>query len=123
MCFIGFLLIGLSLFLYPLARHVYPNLLLVRLIFSNGICAVTTQPLLADYVKHDSKGFAGGMTSFLSGCGALFAVFCLTNLKFFMALGEIYYVTAGFSVAVAFFCLFSVKNVNTTVTKTAKERV
>ncbi len=52
---------ALSLFLYPFAGNVYPNLILVRLIFSNGICAVTTQPLLADYVNHKSKGFGGGI--------------------------------------------------------------
>lgn len=52
---------AVSLFLYPFAGKVYPNLILVRLIFSNGICAVTTQPLLADYVNHKSKGFGGGI--------------------------------------------------------------
>lgn len=52
---------ALSLYLYPFAKEVYPNLILVRLIFSNGICAVTTQPLLADYVNHKSKGFGGGI--------------------------------------------------------------
>jgi len=57
----GFLSMALSLFLYPHAGNIYPNLILVRLIFSNGICAVTTQPLLADYVNHRSKGFGGGI--------------------------------------------------------------
>jgi len=62
----GFLSMALSLFLYPLAGNVYPNLILVRLIFSNGICAVTTQPLLADYVNHNSKGFGGGLVRIFS---------------------------------------------------------
>jgi hypothetical protein len=57
----GFLSMALSLFLYPIAGSVYPNLILVRLIFSNGICAVTTQPLLADYVSYRTKGFGGGI--------------------------------------------------------------
>lgn len=57
----GFLSMALSLFLYPFAGNIYPNLILIRLIFSNGICAVTTQPLLADYVNHKTKGFGGGI--------------------------------------------------------------
>jgi hypothetical protein len=61
----GFLSMGLSLFLYPLAGTVYPNLILIRLIFSNGICAVTTQPLLADYVSYRTKGFGGGIVNYI----------------------------------------------------------
>jgi hypothetical protein len=57
----GFLSMALSLSLYPFAGKVYPNLIFIRLIFSNGICAVTTQPLLADYVKDRSKGLGGGI--------------------------------------------------------------
>lgn len=68
----GFLSMSLSLFLHPLAGNVYPNLILVRLIFSNGICAVTTQPLLADYINHKTKGFAGGIVinliKLIKGC-------------------------------------------------------
>ena len=59
----GFLSMGTSLILYPLAGNIYPNLILVRLLFSNGLCAVTTQPLLADYVNHRTKGFGGGIVS------------------------------------------------------------
>ena len=59
----GFISMAVSLFLYPIAGKVYPNLILVRLLFSNGICAVTTQPLLADYVSHKTKGFGGGIVN------------------------------------------------------------
>lgn len=110
-CTIGFFLIGISLVLYPLAGTVYPNLILVRLIFSNGICAVVTQPLLADYVKHTSKGFCGGISAFLSGCGALFSVFVLMKMKDFLNYTEIYFITAGLSFFVSAFCLFGVKNI------------
>lgn len=111
-CSIGFLLISISMFLYPFAGSVYPQLLLIRLIFSNGICAVVTQPLLADYVKHTSKGFCGGISALLSGLGALFAVFGLMKLHYFMSYGSIYIVTACFSLFVSIFCLFGVKNMN-----------
>lgn len=113
-CSIGFLLIALALFLYPYAGVVYPNLLLFRLIFSNGICAVVTQPLLADYVKHTSKGFCGGISALLSGLGALFAVFGLMKLSMFMSYQSIYAVTACFSLFVSVFCMFGVKNMNYT---------
>lgn len=92
--------------------NVYPSLVLVRLIFSNGICAVTTQPLLADYVKHTSKGFCGGISALLSGSGAIFSVFVLLGLRSYVSIGEIYFITAGFSIFVAVFCLVGVKNVN-----------
>ena len=110
-CAVGFFLIGIALILYPLAGTVYPNLILVRLIFSNGICAVVTQPLLADYVKHTSKGFCGGISAFLSGCGALFAVFVLMKMKDFLNFTEVYFITAGLSFFVGAFCLFGVKNI------------
>jgi MFS family permease len=110
-CAVGFFLIGIALVLYPLAGSVYPNLILVRLIFSNGICGVVTQPLLADYVKHTSKGFCGGISAFLSGCGALFAVFVLMKMKDFLNYTEIYFITAGLSFFVGAFCLFGVKNI------------
>lgn len=122
-CTVGFLLIAIALFLYPFARIVYPNLLLLRLIFSNGICAVTTQPLLADYVRHDSKGFAGGITSFFSGVGALAAVFGLMNLRSIMSYGEIYIIAGGISLFVAIFCSIGVKNITSTNSKACKDRL
>jgi hypothetical protein len=86
----GFFILSVALFLYPYAERVYPTLLLLRLLFSNGICAVVTQPLLADYVKHTSKGFCGGISAFLSGCGALFAVFVLLKLRSVLSIQYIY---------------------------------
>lgn len=66
----GFLSMGASLILYPHAGNIYPNLILVRLIFSNGICAVTTQPLLADYVSHRTRGFGGGIVNKIINIGS-----------------------------------------------------
>lgn len=116
-CFIGFILIGLSFILYPLVGSVYPNLILVRLLFSNGICSVTTQPLLSDYVKHTSKGFCGGISAFLSGCGALFGVFVLMGMNNYLGMSykNIYFITGGMSIFVAVFCLFGVKNMPSSV--------
>lgn len=123
-CFAGFFLISLALLFYPYATWIYPNLLLLRLLFSNGICAVTTQPLLADYVSHESKGYAGGITALLSGLGALFAVFGLMKMRSFVSIGGIYIIAAGISMFVAIFCLFGVRNVNSiTQDKTFNERL
>lgn len=107
----GFLSMALSLYLYPLAGNIYPNLILVRLIFSNGICAVTTQPLLADYVNHKSKGFGGGIAAVVSGLGAIFAALFLLKLQVYMSLEQVYFITASFCVLVAVICIFGVKNV------------
>lgn len=108
----GFLLISISLFLYPFAGNVYPNLLLLRLLFSNGVCCVVTQPLLADYVKHSSKGFSGGITAVVSGLGALFSVYVLLKIGHVTSLKEAYIITGGFSLFVSLFCLIGVKNVS-----------
>jgi hypothetical protein len=107
----GFLSMALSLYLYPLAGKVYPNLILVRLIFSNGICAVTTQPLLADYVSHKTKGFGGGIAAVVSGLGAIFAALFLLKLQSYMSIDQVYTITAGLCVGVAIICIFGVKNI------------
>jgi hypothetical protein len=108
----GFISMGISLALYPLAGKVYPNLIFVRLIFSNGICAVTTQPLLADYVNHKSRGFGGGIAAVVSGMGAIFAALFLLKLQSYMDILEVYWVSAGICFGVAIICAFGVKNVN-----------
>ena len=107
----GFLSMALSLALYPLAGKVYPNLILVRLIFSNGICAVTTQPLLADYVNHKTKGFVGGIAAVVSGMGAIFAATVLIKLQSYTDIRNVYFITSGFCVVVSVICLFGVKNI------------
>jgi MFS family permease len=107
----GFLSMAVSLALYPLAGKVYPNLILVRLIFSNGICAVTTQPLLADYVNHKTKGFVGGIAAVVSGMGAIFAAVVLIKLQNYTDIKNVYYLTSAMCVIAAIICLFGVKNI------------
>ena len=107
----GFLSMSLSLALYPLAGNIYPNLILVRLIFSNGICAVTTQPLLADYVSHRTKGFGGGIAAVVSGFGAIFAATVLLKLQTYMSLLHVYWFAASLFAVVAVICAFGVKNI------------
>jgi len=107
----GFISMGVSLILYPMAGKIYPNLILVRLIFSNGICAVTTQPLLADYVNHRSKGFGGGIAAVVSGLGAIFAALFLLKLQSYIEISEVYWVSAIICFTVALICAFGVKNV------------
>lgn len=109
---LGFFIISIAFALYPFAGQIYPNLLILRLVFSNGICSVVTQPLLADYVKHTSKGFCGGISAFLSGCGALFAVFVLFRLREILNLQYVYIIGACISLFVCIFCAFAVKNVS-----------
>jgi MFS family permease len=107
----GFISMGISLILYPMAGKIYPNLILVRLIFSNGICAVTTQPLLADYVNHRSKGFGGGIAAVVSGFGAIFAALFLLKLQSYIEISKVYWVSAVICFIVALICAFGVKNV------------
>lgn len=108
----GFISMGISLLLHPLAGNVYPNLILVRLIFSNGICAVTTQPLFADYINPRSRGVGGGLVSLVSGFGAIFAALFLLKLQSYINLFEVYCFTACLCFLVALICAFGVRNVN-----------
>lgn len=108
----GFLSMSLCLFFLPMSGNILPNMLLIRLIFSNGICAVTTQPLLADYVNHKTKGFGGGIAAVVSGFGAIFAATFLLKLQSYMTIQEVYWTASGLFAFVAFVCIFGVKNIN-----------
>jgi MFS family permease len=107
----GFLSMSLCLFLLPMSGNIFPNMILIRLIFSNGICAVTTQPLLADYVNHKTKGFGGGIAAVVSGFGAIFAATFLLKLQSYMTIQEVYWTASALFGFVAIICLFGVKNI------------
>ncbi|TPX56524.1 hypothetical protein PhCBS80983_g04490 [Powellomyces hirtus] len=98
--------IGLAGFTFP--TKLYPDLLLVRLVFAVGGAASSAMMtgVLADYAAEESRGKVSGLVGLVSGCGALIALFVLLRLppKFgdgTHGLRVTFFITAGISVAAA----------------------
>eukprot|EP00842_Homolaphlyctis_polyrhiza_P004822 jgi/Hompol1/5340/HPOL_001235-RA len=73
----GYLFIGVSLILYPLATNVYPQLLIYRLVFSLGGAAVSSMlaAVVADIVVESDRGKVSGIAGCATGLGALIGLF------------------------------------------------
>ncbi|KAJ3370191.1 hypothetical protein GGF31_004248 [Allomyces arbusculus] len=75
-CTIGFLLMGAGMLVYPLARNLYPQLLLARLLYALGgaACSCMLTAVLADCAGK-LRGRISGLVGLVSGLGALLGVF------------------------------------------------
>ncbi|KAJ3173128.1 hypothetical protein HDU88_004587 [Geranomyces variabilis] len=98
--------VGLAAFTFP--TRLYPDLLLVRLVFAVGGAASSAMmtAVLADYAAEESRGKLAGLVGLVSGCGALLALFVLLRLppKFgdgTHGLRVTFLITAGLSLAAA----------------------
>ena len=67
-----------SCLLVPLQTSVFPGFVLTKLFLSNGATAISTIPLLADYVADETKGKASGL---LAMCISLSAILANIFLK------------------------------------------
>jgi MFS family permease len=95
---LGFLLIGVALYLYPRAESV-TQLIVFRMIYGVGIAAATCMivTLVGDYAKNESRGKAAGLQGVCNGIGAVVALFVLLRLPAaFQAQGQSA-VEAGFT--------------------------
>ncbi|KAF0701352.1 Aste57867_8133 [Aphanomyces stellatus] len=74
---VGFLLMGIGLVLYPFSKHLSPDLIIYRGIFSLGGSATSSMltAVLADYSSEKDRGKVSGLVGLMSGIGALLAVF------------------------------------------------
>ncbi len=115
----GFVLVALSLYLYPHAGSV-PELLGYRVIYGVGIAAVTCMivVLLADYAQDVSRGKAAGFQGVCNGIGAVIALFVLLRLPAIfqnngMAVIEsgvmTYYLVVGLTLLLALLSFFGLK--------------
>ncbi|KAJ3361851.1 hypothetical protein GGF32_006879 [Allomyces javanicus] len=92
---IGFLLMGAGMLVYPLARNLYPQLLLARLLYALGgaACSCMLTAVLADCAGK-LRGRISGLVGLVSGLGALLGVFVFLPLpawletKFAIPLGR-----------------------------------
>ncbi|KAH6597975.1 hypothetical protein BASA50_004129 [Batrachochytrium salamandrivorans] len=105
---LGYTLIGIAFILYPLAANVYPQLLLLRILFSIGGAAVATMisAVLADLADERDRGKIAGIAGCFTGLGALVGLFGFLRIP--VALGKSgiglktsYWVVAGISILLA----------------------
>ncbi|KAI8918006.1 major facilitator superfamily domain-containing protein [Entophlyctis helioformis] len=87
---LGYLLIGVSLILYTYATNVYPQLILLRLVFAVGGAAVSTMiaAVLADIADERDRGKIAGVVGCTTGLGALLGLFVFLRLPTFFGKTE-----------------------------------
>lgn len=119
----GFLLVAVSLYLYPTAKDVN-TLLMFRVIYGVGIAAATCMivTLLADYAKDVSRGKAAGLQGVCNGIGAVVALFVLLRLPLmfqnqgqtaFEAGFTTYHMATAIALLVAILAFLGLKSTNT----------
>lgn len=117
---VGFLIMAISLFLYPSADSI-PVLFLYRGLFALGAAAATTMlaTVIADYVVNEDRGKASGLQGIGNGIGAVLTVFVALQLpKLFVARGMtsigagqlIYRLMAGLAVLSVFILVLGLQN-------------
>lgn len=118
---LGFLLMGIALLCFTLARTVFPELLLVRLFFAVGAAASSSMvtAVLADYVGEKDKGKVSATVGLTSGFGAMLGAFVLLGLPTYvyelahqdevLALQFSYFIVGGTSIVVAIILAFTLK--------------
>ncbi|KAG0234684.1 hypothetical protein BGW42_006304 [Actinomortierella wolfii] len=87
---LGYLIVGIALIVYPLAKNVYPQLLLARLFFSIGAAACSSMitALVGDY-SAGNRGKISGVVGLFTGVGALIAVFGFLPMPSRFAVGDV----------------------------------
>src|SRR5690349_1720174 len=79
---LGFLTMAIALASYTFAKNLYPQLLIIRLIFAVGGAASSSMvtAVLADYAGEQDRGKIAGVVGIVSGLGALLALFVFLPL-------------------------------------------
>ncbi|KAF9972663.1 hypothetical protein BGZ73_004199 [Actinomortierella ambigua] len=87
----GYLIVGVALIVFPLAKNVYPQLLLVRLLFAIGAsaCSSMITALVGDYSSGADRGKISGVVGLFTGVGALIAVFGFLPMPSRFAVGDV----------------------------------
>ncbi|KAJ8331700.1 hypothetical protein QVD99_001953 [Batrachochytrium dendrobatidis] len=105
---IGYTLIGITFILYPLTQNVYPQLLLLRLLFCIGGAAVSTMisAVLADIADERDRGKIAGISGLFTGLGALIGLFVFLRIPVMIGhtgngLRNSYWIIAAISIVLA----------------------
>ena len=79
---LGYLVIGISFVGYPYAKYLYPDIVLLRLLFASGGAAVSSMlaAVLGDISEEDDRGTLAGIAGLTTGLGALVGLFVFLQL-------------------------------------------
>ncbi|KAJ3109464.1 hypothetical protein HDU96_007228 [Phlyctochytrium bullatum] len=112
----AYTVMAVALAFYTFTANVYPQLLLLRLVFAVGGAAASSMltAVLADYASDKDRGKSSGLVGLMSGLGALLALFVFLRLPanyddVVKGLRTVYLMVAGISVLFAVFLLFALK--------------
>ncbi|KAJ3209627.1 hypothetical protein HDU67_006034 [Dinochytrium kinnereticum] len=112
----GYGLMGLAICFYTFARNVYPQLLLMRLVFAVGGAGASSMltAVLADFAADKDRGKSSGLVGLTSGLGALLALFVFLPLPtrfkdVIRGLRTTYLLVAGLAIAFAVFLFFALR--------------
>jgi len=76
----GYLSMAAALFFMPFSSNIYPQFCIFRIIYAQGSMAITTAPLLADYVETTTKGRASAINVIMASLGAVISAYLINNL-------------------------------------------
>ena len=77
---LGYVSMSLALFLMPFSSNIYPQFCIFRIIYAQGCMAITTLPLLADYVEGSTKGRGSAINVIMASLGAVISAYLIGNL-------------------------------------------
>lgn len=75
----GYISISCGFFFMPFANNIYPQFCLCRILFAQGCMAITSAPLLADYVNFSTKGRASAINVIMASLGAVISAYLIDN--------------------------------------------
>ena len=76
---IGYITMFIAIFLMPFSSNIYPQFCIFRMIYAQGTMAITTVPLLADYVENSTKGRGSAINVIMASLGAVISAYLIDN--------------------------------------------
>lgn len=100
----------MSLALQPYMPSIFPWLLVVRIASAQGITHLLVNPLVNDYVKHETKGIATALGGLVGGGGAVFSMLGLSYLGTVIPLGGLFIASSCISLFGLVYSFIFLKN-------------
>ncbi len=100
----------IALAVFPICQHVYPTLLIIRLILEQGIIQLLTNPLAADYVISSKVGLASAYAGIASGLGAILAALGFMGIGRVAGWASVFYMSAALCFLGCIYMAFTLQN-------------
>lgn len=104
-------IVSLAVAIQPWLSSIYPGILVSKLVMMIGASGPGSSPLVADYVKHSSRGQASAYTGLMASLGVIFGMFVLFGLTNRMQYIDSYALAAAITMALALFEFYAIKDV------------